>query len=88
MLSYYDGNLEEITLRVGISFVSTDQACANAEEIGLKSFEEIMNTLKGLWNEKLRRVEVVLTGTPADINRNALYLLVPGVAHTGWYSVA
>ena len=64
----YDGNPEEIVLRVGVSFVSTDQACANAEEeIGSKSFEEIMNTSKGLWNEKLRRVEVDLAGTPADI---------------------
>ena len=64
----YDDNPEEIVLRVGVSFVSADQACANAEEeIGSKSFEEIVNSSRGLWNEKLRKVEVDLSGTPADI---------------------
>jgi len=64
----YDDTPEEIILRVGVSFVSADQACANAEEeIGSKSFEEIVNGSRGLWNEKLRKVEVDLSGTPADI---------------------
>ncbi|KAL4067290.1 glycoside hydrolase family 92 protein [Scleroderma yunnanense] len=54
----FDNSPEEITLRVGVSFVSADQACANAEEeIGTKTFEEI----------KLSKVEVDLTGTPTDI---------------------
>lgn len=64
----YDGNPEEIILRVGVSFVSADQACANAEvEIGLKSFKEVVKDSKRLWNEKLSKVEVDLAGTPSDI---------------------
>ena len=64
----YDDTPEEIIFRVGVSFISADQACANAEEeIGSKSFEEIVNGSRGLWNEKLRKVEVDLSGTPTDI---------------------
>ncbi|KIJ68131.1 glycoside hydrolase family 92 protein [Hydnomerulius pinastri MD-312] len=64
----YDGHPEEVTLRVGVSFVSTDQACANAEEeVGTTSFDDIVNASKALWNEKLSKVEIDVAGTPEDV---------------------
>jgi putative alpha-1,2-mannosidase len=49
---------------VGISFVSTDQACANAEEeIGTSSFEEIQKASKALWQEKLSKIEIDVVNT-------------------------
>ena len=64
----YEGNPTEINMRVGISFVSVDQACANAEsEVGDASFEEIVARSKALWNEKLSKVEIDLANTPANI---------------------
>ena len=64
----YDDDPEDIILRVGVSFVSADQACTNAvEEIGSRSFEEIVNDSGGLWNAKLGKIEIDLSGTPADI---------------------
>jgi putative alpha-1,2-mannosidase len=64
----YDGNPSQVTLRVGISFVSTDQACANAqEEIGTSSFEQIQLASKALWQEKLSKIEIDVVNTPANI---------------------
>jgi putative alpha-1,2-mannosidase len=55
----YDGNPKQINIRVGVSFVSTDQACANAEsEVGSSTFEEIQAQAKALWNEKLSKIEI------------------------------
>jgi putative alpha-1,2-mannosidase len=64
----YQGMPTEIILRVGISFVSVEQACANAEEeVGDASFEDIVARSKALWNEKLSRVEVDLANTPVNV---------------------
>ncbi|KAG1739257.1 glycoside hydrolase family 92 protein [Suillus lakei] len=64
----YEGNPEEVILRVGISFVSTDQACANAEEeIGTSSFEEIQTAAKALWQEKLSKIEIDVANTPPNV---------------------
>ena len=64
----YEGSPSEINIRVGVSFVSADQACANAEsEIGDASFEDIMAQSKTLWNEKLSKIQVDLKNTPANI---------------------
>ena len=64
----YEGDPTEINIRVGISFVSTDQACANAEgEVGDTSFEDIVAQSKALWNEKLSKVEIDLKNTPANV---------------------
>lgn len=57
-----------ITLRVGVSFVSAQQACANLEsEVGSSSFEEIEALSKAAWNEKLSKVEVDLTNTAPNV---------------------
>jgi putative alpha-1,2-mannosidase len=64
----YSGNPKEVVLRVGVSFVSAEQACQNAEEeVGDASFEEIVDRSKALWNEKLGRVELDLVNTPVNI---------------------
>jgi putative alpha-1,2-mannosidase len=64
----YDGKLEEIIIRVGVSFVSVAQACSNAEsEVGSSSFEDIVNRSKALWQEKLSKIEIDVTNTPANI---------------------
>jgi putative alpha-1,2-mannosidase len=64
----YKGTPAEIVLRVGISFVSVEQACQNAEEeVGDASFEDIVQRSKDLWNEKLSRVELDVVNTPANV---------------------
>ncbi|KAG2131237.1 glycoside hydrolase family 92 protein [Suillus bovinus] len=64
----YEGNPEEVILRVGISFVSTNQACANAEEeIGKSSFNETLKASKALWQEKLSKIEVDVVHTPHNV---------------------
>jgi putative alpha-1,2-mannosidase len=48
-----------VIIRVGVSFLSEEQACANAEsEIGIATFDEIQSQSKALWNERLSRIEI------------------------------
>jgi putative alpha-1,2-mannosidase len=62
------GTPSQIELRVGVSFVSAAQACSNIdEEIGTSTFEDIETQSKQLWNQKLSRVELDLTGTPTNV---------------------
>ncbi|KAG6830071.1 hypothetical protein H0H92_002361 [Tricholoma furcatifolium] len=69
----------EIILRVGVSFVSADQACANAEsEVGDSTFDEVMANAKALWQEKLSKVEIDVANTPADLNELYSALLTDG----------
>ena len=64
----YDNNPKTVNIRVGVSFRSEDQACANAEsEIGSSSFEEIEGQAKVLWQEKLSKIEIDVGGTPPNI---------------------
>lgn len=64
----YEDEPEEVIIRVGVSFVSTDQACANAEqEVGSSSFEDIVAQSKALWNEKLKNFEIDIAGTPENV---------------------
>ncbi|KAF5380259.1 hypothetical protein D9757_008192 [Collybiopsis confluens] len=64
----YSGTPSEIIIRVGISFVSSDQACANAEsEVGTSSFDDIMAQSRALWNEKLSSIQIDLANTPANV---------------------
>jgi putative alpha-1,2-mannosidase len=64
----YDGKPKEVNIRVGVSFVSADQACSNAEsEIGSSSFEDIVSKSKALWQEKLSKIEIDVTNTPPNI---------------------
>ena len=64
----YAGQPREIIIRVGVSFKSVEQACANAEtEIGSSSFEDILGQARPLWQEKLKKIEIDVANTPADI---------------------
>jgi putative alpha-1,2-mannosidase len=64
----YKGTPSTIIIRVGISFISTNQACANAEsEVGSSSFETIVNQSKALWNEKLSKIEIDIANTPPNV---------------------
>lgn len=67
LFSFAD-NPEQVNIRVGVSFVSADQACENAEtEVGTSSFEDIMNQSKALWQDKLSRIELDIANTPPNI---------------------
>ena len=64
----YKNNPETVIIRVGVSFVSTQQACENAEnEVGTSSFEDIVNQSKALWQDKLSRIEIDVANTPANV---------------------
>ncbi|KAK7753637.1 hypothetical protein SLS62_004495 [Diatrype stigma] len=58
----------QIMARVGISFISIDQACANAEqEIPEFGFEEVVQASEEAWREKLSVVQVDPTGMNEDL---------------------
>lgn len=62
------GTPTEVIVSVGVSFVSGDQACANAaSEIGTATFDEIQTQSKALWNEMLSRIEIVVPRTPPSV---------------------
>lgn len=64
----YSGRPKQVNIRVGVSFRSAEQACANAEsEIGSSSFEDILAKAKALWQEKLSKIEIDIANTPANI---------------------
>ncbi len=54
---------DQILARVGLSFLSTDQACANAEaEIPRFDFDRTVGAAEAAWRDKLSVVEVDATG--------------------------
>jgi len=64
----YANTPKTVNIRVGVSFRSEEQACANAEsEIGSSTFEEIEAQAKALWLEKLSKIEIDIAGTPPDV---------------------
>ncbi|KAF5322756.1 hypothetical protein D9619_001318 [Psilocybe cf. subviscida] len=64
----YANNPKTVNIRVGISFKSTEQACANAEsEIGSSTFDEIHAQAKALWQDKLAKIEIDVGGTPSNV---------------------
>ena len=64
----FAGNLTQVIIRVGVSFLSEKQACANAEsEIGTATFDEIQDQSKALWNERLSRIAIDVPHTPPTI---------------------
>jgi putative alpha-1,2-mannosidase len=59
---------EQIMIRVGVSFRSVDQACANAEnEIGDTAFEDVVAQSVAQWNDKLSRIELDIANTPQNV---------------------
>ena len=64
----FANNPAQVLIRVGVSFVSADQACQNAEtEVGDSSFDEIVNASKALWQEKLSKIEIDVKNTPENV---------------------
>lgn len=64
----YANRPRQVNIRVGVSFVSEDQACANAEEeVGTASFEDIQARAKALWQDKLSKIEIDVAGTPPNV---------------------
>ena len=64
----YANKPKTVNIRVGVSFRSEEQACANAEsEIGDATFEEIQAQAKALWQEKLSKIEIDVPGTPPNV---------------------
>ena len=59
---------DEILARVGLSFISVDQACDNAErEIPDFDFERVHETAREQWRRKLGAVEVDATGVSEEL---------------------
>ncbi|KAL1948229.1 hypothetical protein VTO73DRAFT_12304 [Trametes versicolor] len=57
-----------ILARVGVSFISSEQACANAEdEIPDFDFERVRSASRAQWNELLGRVQVDTTNVDPEI---------------------
>ncbi|KAI0267212.1 glycoside hydrolase family 92 protein [Russula aff. rugulosa BPL654] len=64
----FAGDPTRVIIRVGVSFISEQQACANAEsEIGTATFDQIQAQSKALWNEKLSRIEIDVPHTPPNM---------------------
>jgi putative alpha-1,2-mannosidase len=54
---------DQILARVGLSFISTSQACSNAEkEISAFDFEKIGKAAEDVWHEKLSVLDIDATG--------------------------
>lgn len=54
---------DQIVVRMGLSFISVDQACHNAEnEIPDFEFDKTLEAAKGAWRDKLSIIEVDATG--------------------------
>ena len=59
IVSLKDQAKEEVTLKIGLSFVSTENARENLEkEIGSKSFEEVFSEGKKTWSKLLSRIRI------------------------------
>lgn len=70
-----------VTARVGVSFISSDQACSNAEnEIPrpLHDFEKLRSHAKEVWSEKLSPIKV----TPGGVGDKMLRAFWSGVYRT------
>ncbi|KAH7108373.1 glycosyl hydrolase [Auriculariales sp. MPI-PUGE-AT-0066] len=64
----FKGNISTVNIRMGVSFRSVEQACANAElEIGSAPFEEIQARSVALWNEKLSRIQIDVANTKPNV---------------------
>jgi predicted alpha-1,2-mannosidase len=58
----------QITVRVGMSFISTEQACKNAEkEIPDFDFKKTLSTAEAAWKEKLSVIEIDTGGVSDDL---------------------
>lgn len=62
-----NGGKTSILVRVGVSFISSAQACANAEEeIPDFDFTGVQNAARAQWNDILGRVQVDTSGVDQE----------------------
>jgi putative alpha-1,2-mannosidase len=72
-----------ILARVGVSFISAEQACSNAEsEIPNFDFEGTQITARAQWNELLSRVQVGTKGVDKEIVE--LFYSSVGMTQIAW----
>ncbi|RFU33211.1 hypothetical protein B7463_g3124, partial [Scytalidium lignicola] len=58
----------EVLVRVGVSFISVNQACSNAQkEVPTYDFDGLRRTAENQWSEKLNVVSVNATGVSTDL---------------------
>lgn len=63
-----EGKPTVILARAGVSFISTEQACANAEEeIPDFDFDSVQAISRAAWNELLGRVQVDTTNVTTEM---------------------
>lgn len=68
-----------IQARVGVSFLSTEQACAHAEdEIGDWDFERVLTSAEKAWKEKLSTVSII----PGGANESLQQTFFSGIYRT------
>lgn len=68
-----------ILVRIGVSFISSEQACANAEEeIPDFNFDEVHSNARAQWNDLLSRVQV----DTADVPRETVELFYSSLYRT------
>ncbi|KZP16501.1 glycoside hydrolase family 92 protein [Athelia psychrophila] len=59
---------KKVIIRVGVSFVPSEKAYANAEsEVGGASVEQVVATSTVLWQEKLNEIEIYVANTLANV---------------------
>jgi putative alpha-1,2-mannosidase len=64
---FYAPSNNTITARVGVSFISVDQACENAQkEIPTFDFDGIRSAAANVWTQKLNVISVDATGVSDD----------------------
>jgi putative alpha-1,2-mannosidase len=62
-----EGKTTSILVRAGVSFISSAQACANAEEeIPDFDFDSVHAASRAQWNELLGRIQVDTTGVALE----------------------
>ena len=72
-----EGKPTVILARAGISFISSEQACANAEEeIPDFDFESVTSTSRAAWNDVLGRIQVDTT----NVSTETIQLFYSGVS--------
>jgi putative alpha-1,2-mannosidase len=67
---FFPSKNNQLLVRVGVSFISVEQACHNAEtEIPDFNFSRVRNAAKDAWREKLSVIEIDATGVSKDIQK-------------------
>jgi putative alpha-1,2-mannosidase len=67
----FESGGDSILARVGVSLISSDQACSSAEtEIPSFDFEAVQTAAETMWREKISSIKVSTTGVDSSILTN------------------